>query len=182
MYRIGSSWDKIVRNFRSYLSNPGAVAAWQFVQLEHNQHQIEEVRTFAKKEGFSNVWIRTSGRVTKENVINVYSKKIHSESTNIVCRAQTKVRTDAPSIFINYLGEVTPCCWLDPQNLSNYTSMMPWIEECGGQLAYNLNYLPIEEIIEGEFFAQIQKNMNSNVVCNRACKSNAVDHIKNVPL
>lgn len=182
LYRVGSSWEKILRNIRAYLSNPGAVAIWQFVEMPHNSHQIESVKEFAKSEGFKNVWLRTSGRVTKESVINVYTKKYHSQNETIVCRAQTKVRTNAPSIFVNYLGDVVPCCWLDPVNVSNYKAMIPWIEDCGGVLAYNLNYLPIEEIIEGEFFSIIQDNMNSNSVCNRSCRTNAVDHISPVEL
>lgn len=51
IYRRGVKWEKLYRNMKAY-SDTGAVAIWEWLLFEHNQHQVEEAQAMAKELGF----------------------------------------------------------------------------------------------------------------------------------
>lgn len=51
IYRRGVVWNKLIRNMRAY-SSTGAIAIWEFLLFEHNQHQVEEAQALADELGF----------------------------------------------------------------------------------------------------------------------------------
>jgi MoaA/NifB/PqqE/SkfB family radical SAM enzyme len=173
LYRIGSSWDKIVRNVRSYLSVPGAKAVWQFVVFDHNEHQIQEAKELSEKEGFVKFSVRYSGRSQQEKNINVFNKGITQTSDNIVCKSQTKVRHIAPSIFINYTGDVTPCCYQD----LNHFHIRNEIQEIIDNNCHSLYAGSLYDIIEGNFFKNFSQEIYKNKTCVKHCKENKTDVI-----
>jgi MoaA/NifB/PqqE/SkfB family radical SAM enzyme len=173
LYRIGSSWDKIVRNFRSFLSVPGAKARWQFVVFNHNEHQIQEAKLFSEKEKFSKFSIRYSGRDHQEKNINVFNKNISQKEILIKCKSQIKVRHTAPSIFINYTGDVTPCCY---QDINHYTVRIE-LSEIIESTCHSLYKGSLHDIIEGDFFNKLSGEISKNKVCNKHCKENKTDVI-----
>lgn len=52
IYRRNVSWNKLYSNMLAYLVS-GGTANWEFLVFKHNQHQIEEARSLAKKLGFA---------------------------------------------------------------------------------------------------------------------------------
>lgn len=177
IYRKGSEWSKIIRNVRSYLSVDGAKAVWQFVVFDHNQHQVELARSFASSEGIRSFKVRYSGRSHEEKTINVFSKGIHSESSQVVCRSQHTVRTLAPSIFMNYSGDIAPCCFQDLHHSFVISYQENGLVGMGGKLAYNLHYTDLHDIVEGEYFEYMSSNISTNPTCIKHCKENKVDSI-----
>lgn len=173
LYRIGSSWDKIVRNFRSYLSVNGAKAAWQFVVFEHNEHQIEEAKEFSKKEGFIKFSARYSGRDQQNKNVNTFNKGISVKLDTIVCKSQIKVRHLAPSIFINYTGDVTPCCYQDINHFHVRKELENIIDSC----CHSLYEGSLHDIIEGDFFEALSQEIYNNKTCSKHCKENKTDVI-----
>lgn len=177
IYRKGSDWDKIRRNYKAYLSVPGAKAVWQFVVFDHNEHQIEEAREFSAQEGFASFKVRYSGRRQQEHTINVFTKALHTESAEVICRSQITVRTLAPSIFMNYSGDIVPCCFQDLNHHFVRKEQQKAIDAIGGKIAHNLNYADLIDIVEGDYFEYLSTIISNNNVCIKHCKENKVDSI-----
>lgn len=71
IYRIGAKWEKIINNAKAFIS-AGGIASWQFIEFEHNKHQIEEAKQLAKELGFKEFRLISSTRPTMtENLDHV---------------------------------------------------------------------------------------------------------------
>ena len=51
IYRRNVSWDKLTKNINTYIPS-GGKAHWEYLQFEHNQHQLEEAEELSKGWGF----------------------------------------------------------------------------------------------------------------------------------
>ena len=58
-YRRGVSYKKALQN-AIYAIDAGANVRWQFIEFQHNKHQIQEAIELAKKYGFEDIEIRNS--------------------------------------------------------------------------------------------------------------------------
>lgn len=173
LYRIGSSWNKIVRNFRSYLSVEKSKAIWQFVVFDYNEHQIEQAKSISEKEGFIKFSARYSGRDQQVKNVNVFNKGVAKSSNKVVCKSQVQVRHIAPSIFINYTGDVTPCCYQDLNHFHVNKELSSVIEN----YCHSLYEGSLHDIIEGDFFEILSSEIYKNNTCSRHCKENKTDVI-----
>ena len=63
IYRVGAKWEKIINNAKAFIS-AGGNASWQFIEFEHNKHQIEEAKQLAKELGFKEFRLVSSTRPT----------------------------------------------------------------------------------------------------------------------
>lgn len=71
IYRVGSDWKKIMGNAEAFIKAGGS-ASWQFIEFEHNKHQIDEARQQAKDMGFKEFRIVSSTRPTmSENLDHI---------------------------------------------------------------------------------------------------------------
>lgn len=61
IYRIGTSYNKIIENAKSFIDS-GGNAAWVFIRFKHNQHQVEEARQRAKDLGFTEFILKETAR------------------------------------------------------------------------------------------------------------------------
>lgn len=61
LYRIGTSWRRIMENAAAYI-NAGGVAEWQFLVFKHNEHQINEARRLSEKMGFRRFFVMSTTR------------------------------------------------------------------------------------------------------------------------
>lgn len=134
IYRIGTNYNKIIENAKSFI-NAGGKAAWVFIRFKHNQHQVEEARRRAKEIGFTEFILKETARfiggptydvlnddesvayqlsmpddanlnyISKEAVKNY--EKVFSEDYEINCKAMHD-----KEIYIDADGYVWPCCFL----------------------------------------------------------------------
>ncbi len=65
LYRIGSNFQSIIRNARSFVAAGGS-AKWDYLVFRHNQHQVEEARAVAKQIGFKEFNVKYSKRYISE--------------------------------------------------------------------------------------------------------------------
>ena len=70
-YRIGTNYNTIIKNARTFISNGGR-AEWAFIVFKHNQHQVLEAKKIAKEIGFEKFTIKHSNRFLKEPKFEVY--------------------------------------------------------------------------------------------------------------
>jgi MoaA/NifB/PqqE/SkfB family radical SAM enzyme len=77
IYRRGVKWEKLIAHMRAY-SSTGAIATWEWLLFEHNQHQLVEAKALAKELNFKFViknplgFTKTNDKVTG---IPVYNKE-----------------------------------------------------------------------------------------------------------
>ncbi len=55
LYRRQVNWEKLMENVNAFI-NAGGDATWQYILFEHNKHQVDEAREFAKKLGFNHFY------------------------------------------------------------------------------------------------------------------------------
>jgi MoaA/NifB/PqqE/SkfB family radical SAM enzyme len=65
LYRIGTSFEKIISNARAFI-DAGGIAEWCFIKFKHNEHQVEEAEKLAKKMRFKHFSVKNSSRFIGE--------------------------------------------------------------------------------------------------------------------
>lgn len=133
IYRVGTSFEKILKNASAFIAN-GGNAEWCFIKFKHNEHQVEEARKRAQDLGFSVFTEKNTSRFLGEPKFNVYdengktiyyleqpkdsktgfiSKEIiknyrnYLESAEIDCYVKK-----TKEIFIDAQKNIFPCCFL----------------------------------------------------------------------
>lgn len=107
VYRVNSSWDKLMANVESYIAAGGS-AHWDMLVYKHNQHQVDACKKLAKDMGFT--WFRA--KVSKRPLINKLESPIGWEKQDA---NQGSIRCHAiaeKSSYIDAQGRLSPCCWL----------------------------------------------------------------------
>lgn len=201
IYRIGSRFEKVRRNWRAFIE-AGGRSTWQFIVFDHNKHQLAELEQVAIDEGFTNTKviysIRESERYVKltykpkndnpAHIVPIYPEK--SEFDTISCRYLTN-----RSIFINHLGEVVPCCYVNVGHLgyssgngntlnSEYQRYIDYWKSQGGSLSTNLEHNEIVDVVEGDFFQEIVDSWKANPfeICINKCRKNKVHTMVNTEI
>lgn len=196
IYRNGSNFQKVRENWRAY-NNAGGRSTWQFIVFEHNKHQLPMLEEVAKQEGFARTKVIYSDRPSTTNVVKVIRK--NKEAASLKPSAPLTIdpvvieKEELPSIqcrylsngylFINHLGDVIPCCYFNPTHLIAHNdrrlneSGSKYIDnwkDFGGQLATNLKYNEIVDVIEGEWFTDMALSwrIDPHQLCLSKCKEN----------
>lgn len=184
VYREGSNFKKVKENWRAFI-DAGGMAEWQFIVMEHNEHQLEDARKLANDEGFLKFKTIYSHRKNDKNITYTHKKK-NNDLPNISCKYLKEKR-----IFINHLGNVIPCCFLNSKMLEYSVNRVvkdrfeEIIMDNGNELGNNIRYNSIEEIIEGDVFNDIVESWTDGVYipkCESACKTQNRDIMEKVKL
>lgn len=133
IYRIGTSYEKIIENAEEFI-NAGGIAEWAFIRFKHNEEQVNEAKQIAQKIGFQEFTMKDSSRFLLDAKFPVYDK--NRQTVNYLEPSQyseikfidksvlsnykeilqnTKVDCYAirqREIYINAQGHLFPCCWL----------------------------------------------------------------------
>ena len=72
-------------------------------------------------------------------------------------------------------GNVWPCCWMATNNVSNFDIVPKIGYQFGHFLSHNLNHDSFENIVNGDMFSYLWKNLHRFEVCNQHCKENISD-------
>jgi len=118
IYRVGVDWNKLERNFISFIEE-GGVAEWKFLIFNHNEHQIQEARDFARFYGFQRFIPKMSMRppppetesdsdfmTTEANSIREDKIDTVKDEESIDCKALSLKR-----IYLSAEGRIWPCCY-----------------------------------------------------------------------
>jgi MoaA/NifB/PqqE/SkfB family radical SAM enzyme len=117
IYRVNTRYEKIIENAKIFIEN-GGNAHWQFIIFQHNKHQVTQAEELSKQLGFQKFFTIYSDRTIdieftkKHNISEITnhesSKKLIEE--NILKKQVTCQSLHNKEIFINWDGEVFPCC------------------------------------------------------------------------
>ncbi len=132
IYRVNSSWKKILTNIKSFIEN-GGYARWDFIEFKHNYHQIKSAQKMASDLGFKEFNVKYTARFAEQEVQRFKTSKGHivedvnfnpnkknlediksdfssfdsyASSTSISCKYKLR-----KSIFVDMKMRLWPCCW-----------------------------------------------------------------------
>ena len=71
LYRIGTSFEKIIENAEAFIK-AGGTAEWCFIKFKHNEHQVEEARKLAEELGFNLFTEKNTSRFIGKPEFEVY--------------------------------------------------------------------------------------------------------------
>lgn len=137
LYRIGTSYDMIIRNASAFIA-AGGNAEWVFIRFKHNDHEVEIARNLAKELGFGKFTVKDSKRfgksypvLNRQGVIDYYIEppdqsrikpvefkdlKDYKEwKTNVSCFS-----FDTKETYIDAHGYLMPCCLIGSFLYANY--------------------------------------------------------------
>jgi hypothetical protein len=133
LYRIGTSFDNIIKNATAFIK-AGGKAEWCFIKFKHNEHQVDEAKQMAKDLGFDAFVVKNSSRFLLEPKTDVLDKNgllthIIEPSTETPLKFLDKKAIESykeivsasvidcqacnqKEIYIDAYRNVFPCCWL----------------------------------------------------------------------
>lgn len=117
IYRKNTNWLKIMLNAQAYIST-GASAHWDMLVFDHNKHQVDSAQQLAREMGFTWFRSKTTDRWDSYPATDdlkpsePYIAKDYNH-VDIVCE-----KNRDSSIFIDYRGEIWPCCHMAEAYLS----------------------------------------------------------------
>lgn len=186
LYRIGTSWQKIIDNAKAFI-DAGGNAEWDMLVFDHNKHQVAACEELSKNIGFKKFIVKHTSRF-KEDRVHVLTKegktshfiypsdksdkftKTFSQykiEENRVIHCKVKAEKN---LFLNAHGHVYPCCWLDidavpPMSLSrvdyldkNFTAM-------------SLHDMTLTEIFDSGYFDKVESTWGLHPLkeCSKQC-------------
>jgi MoaA/NifB/PqqE/SkfB family radical SAM enzyme len=184
IYRIGTSFEKIIENAKAFIA-AGGIANWHFIRFKHNEHQVEEAYNMAIELGFKLFEVKNSRRFMEEKfevldktgkmiyhieqptdsnikVIDMKAMEKHmaSDDTDIGCYV-----LNDKDIYIDAHFAVTPCCFINSfwslpypkDHLGNAVKedALALIDELGGSTAINAKITGLDKIIDSNIWQTI---------------------------
>jgi MoaA/NifB/PqqE/SkfB family radical SAM enzyme len=133
LYRIGTDFNKIIENAKSFIA-AGGIARWNFITFKHNEHQLETARQLAKELGFDSFHEKQTSRFIGDPFFEVLDSngnvayKLESPSEKKIafidrktvenykeaiasCTVSCEVE-GTKSLYIDSQGYAWPCCFL----------------------------------------------------------------------
>jgi len=113
-YRIGGNFKKVIQNIENLVAmkkNKGSKTPfieWQFIVFKHNEHEMKEARSLAKKIGVNNIVFLPA--YTEDDTFAPSDHKMRlSEGSPLLKNHKCKHLWTTFSIHWN--GNVVPCCY-----------------------------------------------------------------------
>jgi sulfatase maturation enzyme AslB (radical SAM superfamily) len=146
-YRIGTDYNKIIKNARAFIE-AGGYAEWAYIVFEHNQHQVTAAKNVAADIGFKRFTTKNSSRFVgdtnfevydqegntvdilrppKDTVIKFLDKTIIENYKEVVKNTEIDCYVlKTKEVYIDAYRNLMPCCFLaaTPYNYSTVGSMI----------------------------------------------------------
>lgn len=184
LYRIGTSFEKVISNATAFI-NAGGTAIWDMLVFHHNEHQVEECQQLSEKLGFEEFVRKDTSRFKEDKLVvldkngkeiyqlhpSLKSKKIYkmvnSSSKHINCKIIKE-----KSLYISSNGIVVPCCWLGLDEIPHINpSRIDYLTKI--DKFYSLHENSLEEIFNAGLFSKIENTWSTKplIECSRQCGS-----------
>lgn len=190
LYRRGVKWDKLMQNVAAF-NAAGGKSVWQFLPYEHNEHQVEEAKNLSKELGFFDFLIKRTtrfvdkkhDRISRTTVVDpnkVYFIKpptnpnlINPGYINFDKSKYATIEIDCVAkqfgmVYIGADGYVFPCGFLsdrlygyEAELHKDYDGMRHLFDVAGGYEFANLNYTPLDDIVNGPWFKAIEDSWHN---------------------
>ncbi len=190
IYRRNVKWDKLMENVEAFIS-AGGTADWDMLIFKHNEHQIDECKKLSEQLGFRYFQAKQSSRwsdydsegiwrsldnisagkyvlekstklsapeigIMPGNIQKVNINKQEVNTKKIKCYAHN-IEKNFVEIYLAVNGDVSPCCWLGDLKMHESKNIIKDYNKV------NLNYTPLIEILEGDYFKELEKGIKGDV-------------------
>lgn len=197
IYRVGVSYREVIDNLKTYLVT-GGNAVWAFIVFNHNEHQLEQARHYAKALGCSNFitikafrniindidikqgtkhtydndtvkeYIKVRNNLAKKNLLEMIVQDNDDETTDYTDDIKC-FNVHDKTLYIMGGLTVWPCCMFYDDWLRKKPQWLKSLERYGPHFN-DLNYKTLDEILAGEFMNTIEQRWNmSNEVFTPTC-------------
>jgi MoaA/NifB/PqqE/SkfB family radical SAM enzyme len=182
LYRIGTSFDKVIKNATTFI-NSGGTAIWDMLVFEHNEHQVEECKKLSKELGFKEFVRKDTSRFREDKLIvidkngkqvntlypSLKSKKIYKIANNVSSIINCKVQKEK-NLYISSHGIVVPCCWLGLNEFSHTSvSRIDYLNKI--EKFYSLQNYSLKQIFDSGVFDKIKTTWDNEplIECSKQC-------------
>lgn len=186
LYRINTSFDKIIENATAFIE-AGGRAEWHMLVFEHNEHQIEQCKILSERIGFIEFKSKHTSRFN-DNQFNVLdddgktthilkptSKSITISNKVIMVKEEPKQTISCKAIhykqiYVGADGAVTPCCWLDMNYIFHrHENRIDYMDKIG--TFPNLNDMSLHDIFDSGYFTKIEETWDISPLkeCSKQC-------------
>jgi MoaA/NifB/PqqE/SkfB family radical SAM enzyme len=145
-YRIGTDYNKIIKNAQAFIG-AGGQAEWAYIVFEHNQHQVNIAKQTAAELGFKRFTTKNSSRFVGDTNFEVYDKDgnitdiLRPPTDTVIKFLDKKVIENykeivknteidcyvlkTKEVYIDAFKNLMPCCFLaaTPYNYSTVDSV-----------------------------------------------------------
>lgn len=83
LYRIGTSWGKIMNNSQAFIAN-GGNAVWSYLVFEHNEHQIEKAEQLSIELGFKGFATKITSRFMDKTHKFIDKSPVMDKDSNVI--------------------------------------------------------------------------------------------------
>ena len=165
LYRRNTSWTKIMNNARAFI-HAGGYATWQYLIFPWNEHQINDAKLLAKEIGFSEFRSRNDrslGTQSFKEMAVFTNKPIKYENAKLKFDSQAQssdidcVMRPRRMYFINYEGNVWPCCFLNNQFYRKFGVLEENYQRFNDNYSSawnNLYHHTFDEILDNKFYTE----------------------------
>ena len=165
IYRVGSSFNKVLKNMQTAIDG-GCRVYWQFIVFKHNEHQIQEARNMAMKMGCTDFFMKKSfiydDRYEKPSLFPNIQSKAEQAQSDI---GEIQCRMDFGEIMVMANGDVAPCCEITPFHYNSKKA-----NENLQLNVMNVNDHTIQEIIDDGYLQKFRSEVEDKVHCKRCIK------------
>ncbi len=179
VYRINAKFEKILENVKAFIG-AGGLAICKMIVFAHNEHQVDDVSSFAKSMNFKKIKrvyttrftegdrdkdLRPARRV-KEVQAQLKGDPVDFEE-EINCRFQNKA-----SIYLSTDGRIYPCCFLaaDAKTSSYWPSLEKSMVELNGEEYNSIKSKTLDEILSQSLFAEyVSKGWSQVLETTKTC-------------
>lgn len=175
LYRVNTSYHKVLENAQAFI-NAGGIAIWQIIKFPHNEHQIEDCEKLSKQMGFAQFYVLDNDRYVdnyRDNTSNWIKKSsIDIQTAKVRCGSLKRKQ-----IFINWDGEVFPCCMFGifANKTKKDFNFISWkkIYLQNDTTKNNLNYFTLDEVLNNldNLYSEVEINSKINL-CYKYCNYN----------
>ena len=103
IYRRNTDWNKIITNASAFM-RPGGRAEWDFIVFAHNEHQVDEARSFAESLGFAAFNVKKTARfLQRDHMKYAETTPVKSAAGHLVAELASPSRAEYRNDFLDSL-------------------------------------------------------------------------------
>lgn len=178
LHRIGTDFNKIIKNIQAFTAT-GGVAHWKFIVFEHNEHQIKEAEALARDIGCARFSVissrdydetlrrpKTLDFKIKREIFSSYWNLLQEADEHAICKP-----LENKSLYIAADGTVHPCCLAHCMYITEHNKLfryiVPLIEKYHSEINFKIRSLG--DIIRGPYFEEVLAKSKTNPYCKIKC-------------
>jgi MoaA/NifB/PqqE/SkfB family radical SAM enzyme len=188
IYRIGTNWEKVIENAKTFIKS-GGQAHWEMLVFKHNEHQVDDCEKLSRQLGFVRFESKHTNRFDSTGMLKVLNdegtpiniiyptKKSEGMIGKII--KQKEQQEQLPTIncmvkktnqiYISATGTVNPCCWTNIEHdCHTDLSRVDYMDLIG--VWPNLKKQKLSEIFDSGYFDKIEETWTTSPL--KVCKKN----------